>query len=151
MTYLEKITYLTGKYLQITQFVLKNAYRLVSLSFAYNNKTPYLQGSSILMETGEVKAKEFLSRFASSSSEDVLHFFKEQNALSKMDMKNLEKVLKKRDYLVSTFYLENTPAFAREEMAIYESKIAELEEYNEMASKLNVSLSKACDRLCESF
>ncbi len=151
MTYLEKITFLTGKYLQVTQFVLKNAYRVVALSFAYENKTPYLEGSSVVMESGELHAKEFLSRFASASSDTIIVFFEEQNRLSKADMKKLIYVLKKRDYLISSFYIENTSALAREEAKTYESIINELEGYLDEASKLNVSLSKACDRLCNMF
>ncbi len=60
-------------------------------------------------------------------------------------------MLNKRDYLVSYFYLENTSRLALEEVAIYESIIKELKEYVELASKLNVSLSKACDRLYSQF
>jgi hypothetical protein len=42
--------------------------------------------------------------------------------------------------------MDNSEALGREEVAIYESKIKELEEYCQDCDKLNVELNKLCDR-----
>lgn len=150
MTYLESITYLTGNFLQVSQFALKNAYRVICLTEGIDKKTPYIFGAD-LIASFEAIAKSYVINNQALSGEQLIAFFSLHKGLSNQDMADLKKVLKKRDYLVSYFYIENSAQLAREEIAVYESKINELKEYVDLASKLNVSLSKACDRLYNAF
>lgn len=151
MTYLEKITYLTGNYLQISQFVIKNAYRVIALTEGKEKESYYLSQSSSYVESCEANAKAYILKNESLSGQQLIQFFSMHEGLSKKDFKDLSTVLSKRDYLVSYFYIENSSRMAREDVAIYESIIKELNEYIELANKVNVSLSKACDRLYSSF
>lgn len=151
MTYLESITFLTGRFLQVSQFALKNAYRVVSLTYGKENETPYMKGSMTRQEACEAIAASYLLQNRTFSGKDLITFFEVHPGLSNRDFDALKFVLNKRDYLVSYFFIENSPLLAREEIAIYESKINELKEYVDKAEKLNVSLSKACDRLYGSF
>ncbi len=151
MTYLESITYLTGNFLQVSQFAIKNAYRVITLTESKEKETPYMAGAISLAEAAEALAKAYLTMNNSLSGEELVQFFSLHKGLSSKDFKDLKLILNKRDYLVSYFYLENTSRLALEEVAIYESIIKELKEYVELASTLNVSLSKACDRLYSQF
>lgn len=151
MTYLESITFLTGRFLQISQFALKNAYRVISLTQGKEKETPYMKGSMTRAEACEAIASAYLLQNRTFSGQELLVFFQAHPGLSNKDFDALKFVLNKRDYLVSYFFIENSPLFAREEIALFESKITELKEYVDKAEKLNVSLSKACDRLYESF
>ncbi len=151
MTYLESITYLTGNFLQVSQFALKNAYRVITLTEGKEKETPYMAGGLSQVEACEALAKAYLTMNKSLSGEELSQFFVIHKGLSSKDYKDLKLMLAKRDYLVSYFYIENTPRFALEEVAVYESVIKELKEYVELANKLNVSLSKACDRLYNQF
>lgn len=151
MTYLEKITYLTGNFLQVSQFALKNAYRVIALSEGKSRETHYFSGDMTQVEACEAIAREYLHKGLNLSGAELADFFSKHQGLSVKDYNNLKKMLLKRDYIVSLFYIENSSQLAREEVAIYESKINELQEYVDLASKLNVSLSKACDRLYDMF
>ncbi len=151
MTYLEKITFLTGNFLQVSQFVIKNAYRVICLTEGKNKETHYLSKSPEYIEGYESLARSYIIKNESLSGQQLITFFENHVGLSKKDFNDLVKILKKRDYLVSYFFIENSPKMAREEVAVYESLIKELNEYIELANKLNVSLAKACDRLYDMF
>ena len=123
MTYLEKITYLTGNFIQLSQFTLKNAFRFICLLDNKNRENAYTEQS----DAGFVVA--------------------ENKGLSLKDYQKLTFVLKKRDYIVSAFYLDNANQIATEEIAVYVSKINELQGYCDKAMELNQNLVKECDRL----
>lgn len=151
MTYLESITYLTGNFIQVCQFAIKNAYRIVSLTSAKEKETPYMVGSMSVVESAEAVAKAYFIQNKGLSDYQLINFFENSKGLSKKDMDTLRKLLSKRDYIVNYFFLDNSSKLAREEVAVYESIIKELHEYVDMAEKLNVTLSKACVRLYDSF
>ena len=62
MTYLESITYLTGNFLQVSQFAIKNAYRVITLTESKEKETPYMAGASSLAEAAEALAISFWRR-----------------------------------------------------------------------------------------
>lgn len=146
MTYLEKITYLTGNFIQLSQFVLKNAYRLVSLIEAKEQETVYTKNSTGSLVAAETKADSMVRENTFLGSEEIL--LKLQNkGLSEKLLKEIFFVAKKRDYVVSRFYLDNAKEIATEEIAVYNSKINELQEYCDKAMETNQHLAKECDKL----
>lgn len=146
MTYLEKITYLTGNFIQLSQFVLKNAYRLVSLLEAKENETVYTKNSTGSLVAAETMAEQMVKENTFLGSEAILLKLKEKGISEKL-FKEVSYVAKKRDYVVSCFYLDNAKAIATEEIAVYNSKINELQEYCDKATAANQHLAKECDKL----
>lgn len=147
MTYLETITYLTGRYLQVSQFALKNAYRLVTLTEGAKKETPYFSEDETYEEALESQAIDLFKKNKSLSGEEQIAYFETREGISEKDRKNLYKVLRKRDYLVGYYFLDNSADFGKEEVAIFESKITELKELVSLAEKTSLSLSKACEKL----
>ena len=142
MTYLEKILYLSGKYISQCQFVVKTAYRL---SFLNQTKKEGYISSLDALEVKESQALSQLREHMHYSGEEHITYLQDKG-FSIKDFALLKKVLLRRDYLISTYYMDNSEALGREEVAIYESKIKELEEYCQDCDKLNVELNKLCDR-----
>ncbi len=151
MTYLESITYLTGNFIQVSQFVLRNAYRVISLTAAKNKENAYLSGGMSQIEAAEAIANAYILQNKGMGLGSLLKFFEIHPGLSKKDSDDLRFVLNKREYLISFFYIENSNRLAMEDVAVYESVIRELKEYIEKANNLNLSLSKACDKLYQAF
>lgn len=149
MTYLEKITYLTGNFIQLSQFVVKNAFRLISL-YSLKEDSPYKIESDVPLLACEGRANSLLKDFTFKGSDDILSFL-DNKGLSIKIYKELTYVLKKRDYVVSMFYIENSKDIAREEIAVYVSKINELQEYCDKAKELNVSLAKLADQFYQQY
>lgn len=145
MTYLETITYEAGHFVEVSQYALKNAYRVAYLYLGLKQKTPYTEGLA-LAESCEANAKRAIIDNQSKSSDELLAFFADKG-LSTKEMEGLKKMLYKRDYLLSHFFLDHAEGFAKEEVAIYEDVINELREYVDNAKKLNASLSKSADKL----
>ena len=146
MTYLEKITYLTGNFIRLSQFTLKNAFRFICLLDNKNRENAYTEQSDAGFVVAENKAKELIQQFTFKGSDEILSFL-ENKGLSLKDYQKLTFVLKKRDYIVSAFYLDNANQIATEEIAVYVSKINELQGYCDKAMELNQNLVKECDRL----
>ena len=147
MTYLERITYLTGRFLEVFQYALYNAYRVATfydgiahLSFQTNTEENILalesQSKSRLVES-QSKSREELEK-------DLL-----SHGLSVKEEKDLHALLLKRDYLVSYFFLDSAADLAREDPKVYENKIDELQEYVDQAIDLNTRLSKSLDKTLE--
>lgn len=146
MTYLEKITYLTGNFIQLSQFTLKNAFRFVTLLENKAKETVYTERSDASYIMAENQAKNLIVDYTFQGSEQILAFLKGMG-LSVKDYEALSFVLKKRDYVVSAFYLDNANQIATEEIAVYVSKINELQGYCDKAIALNKRLAEECDRL----
>ena len=102
MTYLEKITYLTGNFIQLSQFTLKNAFRFICLLDNKNRENAYTEQSDAGFVVAENKAKELIQQFTFKGSDEILSFL-ENKGLSLKDYQKLTFVLKKRDYMVSAF------------------------------------------------
>ncbi len=146
MTYLEKITYLTGNFIQLCQFTLKNAFRFTCLLENKNKETNYTKQSDAGFVMAENKAKDLIVKYTFKGSDEILSYLSDKG-LSTKDFQKLTFILKKRDYVVSAFYLDNANQIATEEIAVYVSKINELQEYCDKAIELNQALAKECDRL----
>ncbi len=146
MTYLEKITYLTGNFIQLCQFTLKNAFRFTCLLENKNKETNYTKQSDAGFVMAENKAKDLIVEYTFKGSDEILSYLSDKG-LSTKDFQKLTFILKKRDYVVSAFYLDNANQIATEEIAVYVSKINELQEYCDKAIELNQALAKECDRL----
>ncbi len=146
MTYLEKITYLTGNFIQLAQFTLKNAFRFTSLLENKNRGNAYTEQSDAGYVLAEKKAKDLIVDYTFKGSDEILAYLSDKG-LSTKDYQKLSFILKKRDYVVSAFYLDNASQIATEEIAVYVSKINELQEYCDKAIELNRILAKECDRL----
>ena len=146
MTYQEKILYLTGNFIQLSQYALDSACRVIALYEAKQEETPYTKGSLGTFTVAENKAKEMRKSFVSLSATEILEKLSGRGIPVK-DFKALTSVLKKRDYVVSSFYLDNEKAIATEEIAVYVSKINELEGYCDEAKKVDQTLAALSDKL----
>ena len=146
MTYLEKITYLTGNFIQLCQFSLKNAYRLVCLLKEKEETTVYTDNMMGSYVAAENKAKVALKNVVFKGSDYIISDISSRGIPSKLE-KDLIYVLKKRDYVVSSFYIDNADAIATEEIAVYVSKINELDEYCKKATEVNQALAKQVEKL----
>lgn len=151
MTYLERITYLTGNFIQVCQFTVKNAFRVIALTEGKEKQTYYMQNSYEYIQTLEATSKEYLKSSESLSGEKLSEFFTSHHGLSSKDLKDLTSLLTFRDKLIASFYLDNSYAISKEDVTVYEGLIADLTKKIEKLEKLNVSFSKACDRLYDSF
>lgn len=149
MTYLESITFRTGKFLQLSSYVLKNAYRVYALTEVSDNLSVTGKCDEMLNSAEALAQKLFLER-ASLGDEEVLAFFRGKG-LSTKEYKALEKMLLNRTYLMSSFYLDFAYGFSKEDFKEYEKAIALLEDYNAAAEALNISLSKSAEKLYNNF
>jgi len=145
MTYLERITYETGNVVANAQFVLKNAYRLKVLLEDLKGLNDYTKGSQALF-IAEDKAKKAFEDARGKASEEILKAF-EESPLSERDKKELRSVLLKRDYVVFSYFVENAYALGKEDVAIYESKINELQDIVSLERKLNGRLCEEADKV----
>lgn len=145
MTYLESITYLTGRFVQISQYLLKTSFRLVSFMEEEKNRLPFQTKESI-RDGAEAKAESLLNEYQGSSAQELIDFFSNKG-ISVKDRNELSLLLRKRQYLVGSYFLVNDSALGREEVAIYESKINELKELNKKARDLNGHFAKLIDEI----
>ncbi len=147
MTYLERITYLTGRFLEVFQYALYNAYRVATFFDGIKNLTAQTNTEE------NIKALESIARtrLVESQGKDVASLEKDLlgHGIAVKNEKELHALLLKRNYIVSYFFLDTAPELAREDPRIYENKIDELQEYVDRAIDLNTSLSKAFDRILE--
>jgi hypothetical protein len=149
MTYAEKITYLVGNDMELVSYVLRNAYRVVCLTEGLSKRTPAVETEG-LIASEESRALALVTEKRDAGTEALLSFI-QGKGLSEKEETSLVKVLHRRDYLLSLFFLDNAKAIAREEVAVYESIIKELNEYLDEAKSLNQSLSKSADRILASY
>lgn len=144
MTYLENITFLTGRFVQLSQYLLKTSFRLVALREEEEHRLSYQTKESIL-SGAEAKAETYLSSSQGLSADDLIAFFSGKG-ISVKDRNDLSFLLRKRQYLVGSYFLVNDAALGREDVAIYESKINELKEYNKKARDLNGHFARLIDQ-----
>ena len=149
MTYLERITYLVGNFIELSQYVLKNAYRVACLYENSKKLDCYTKGTEMIVQSEE-EAKKLCRTNSMFSSSELEEYFKDRG-LSGKDYSSLVRILRKRDYVSNYFFIENASSLSREEIAVYESKISELQEYCKDASVLIGRLSRESDRLYSLF
>lgn len=149
MTYLERITYLVGNFIELSQYALKNAFRVAALNTCLNGLDDYTKGSEMLIQA-ESMAKKLLEEYEYSGAMGQLNYFSTAG-ISQKNYTLLCKVIKKRDYVTNLFFVENGYALSKEEIAVYESKIVELQELCSLAKDVIVKLDKECEKLYHSF
>lgn len=146
MTYYERITYLTGNFIQLSQYVLQNAFRFATLLQCKENTI--LSNDLILAEN---RAEQLLLEYEFKGSDLIIEkLSSKEYPIAVKILNDIKFVLKKRDYVVSYFFIDNAKAFNREEVAVYESKIAELNQYCEKAKALNQKLVSEADKIYSS-
>lgn len=143
MTYLERIVYLVGELVEVSQYALKNAFRVASLYEASIRMNEYTKGQEMLL-AAEGESKQKLEDYEFEGSDSILFYLKDKG-ISEKDYKTLSKVLKRKDYVNVFFFVEKGPDFALEDVHVYENTIRELEEDIERAKKLSISLSKTAE------
>lgn len=146
MTYYERITYLTGNFIQLSQYVLQNAFRFACLLQCKENTI--LSNDLLLCEQ---RADDLLLEYEFKGSEMIIETLQKDYQIAKKLMDEIKFILKKRDYVVSYFYIDNAKAFNREEVAVYESKINELNTYCDRAKALNQKLVAEADKIYNSI
>lgn len=149
MTYLERITYLVGNFMQLSQYALKNAYRVVFLSENSKRVNEYTKGDELLVLSEEQAKKACQENFQKGSLELESYFA--NKGLSNVDYKKLVSILKKRDYVANLFFIDNSYVLSKEEVAVYESKINELQEMIKDTSSLIGKLAKTSEKLYSNF
>ncbi len=147
MTYLEKITYLTGRFLQVYQYCLYNAYRVRTFFSGIAKLTPQVDTEENI-QAMESQALSKLIADQEKGTKEILSFLLD-HGMSKKDEKEFSLLIRKKDYLVSDYYLDNSQKLSREDPVIYASQINELEEYVDKAIALNQSLAKSADRILQ--
>lgn len=149
MTYLEHIVYLTGEYLQVSQYCLKNAFRVASLFETSKVMNIYTKGQEMLIQA-EASSVSLMEEYEFKGSENTLLFLKDKG-ISEKDFAILSKVLKRKDYISTFFYIDKGSDFALEDVKIYESTIRELDEDIERAKKLNLLLDSTASKLYQLY
>lgn len=149
MTYLERITYLVGNFMELSQYTLKNAYRVAYLYENSKRLNEFTKGSELLISSEEQAKKACKDNFNKSSAE-LEEFFKDKG-ISLKNYKALVRILKKRDYVANYFFIENGYVLSKEEVAVYDSKIAELQELVADAKDLISKLDKESEKLYTLF
>lgn len=147
MTFLERITYLTGRYLQVFQYMLFNAYRVVGFSEGAKRLTAQTNTEENILAI-ESKARADLVSSQGKGDEQLLSELLGKGIAVK-DEKELKALLLKRSYVSNYFYVDSANALAREDPVIYESKITELNDYVDRAVKLNQSLIDATEKIVD--
>ena len=147
MTYLERITYLEGRFLEVFQYALYNAYRVATFSDGVKDLTP----QSDTEENAQAKESQARAHLIESQGKgfDAIAEDLFGHGLSFKDEKELKSLLLKRNYLVSYFFVDCARELAKEDPKVYENKIDELQEYVDRAIALNGSLAKAFDKILD--
>lgn len=140
MTYLERITYLVGEVMEVSQYALKNAYFVMALTEA-KSVSPH-GDSALVLVSSQARAKELLLAHEFLGAEKQIADLQGQG-LSVKDEASLAKLLRKRDYLSTYFFVDNASSLAREEVAVYESKIQELNDLVTLGQSLVKSLTRS--------
>ncbi len=138
MTYLERITFLFGEVIEITQYAVKNAYRLNAYLSIGHSEKEFVSDRNIIAEN---QAKKDYEKVLNKSGKEIIADFS-NSYLSTKTMNKLSSLLLKRDYLVNSFFIDNGYALSKEDMVVYNDVIAQLEEYSSLAKELNSSLAK---------
>lgn len=137
MTYLERITYLVGEVIELSQYAIKNAYRLNAYYEVKLSDNEFVTDRNIIAED---LAKKTYEKVLNKSGKEILNDLKDSNLSVKL-MNDLTSLLLKRDFLVNSFFIENGYSLSKEDMVVYNDIIAQLEEYSSLAKELNSTLA----------
>ncbi len=149
MTHEEKIGLLTGLYLQVSQYALYTAFKVTSLYVQTLRNDDYRHGVEevdLALSESDSRVKEFQGK----SEEDILSYL-DDKGLSKKEFDSMKKMLKRRDYLVSNFFIDHSKELASQDVQAYDELIDELNKWIDEVTILNQALSKTMNKLIESF
>ena len=137
MTYIERITYLVGEVIELSQYAVKNAYRLNAYLQVKLTDKEFSTDRNIIAEDIAKKAYE---KNINKSGKEIIHDLEKSNLSVKL-MDDLTSLLLKRDNLVNNFFIENGYSLSKEDMVVYNDIIAQLEEYSSLAKELNSKIA----------
>lgn len=149
MTHEEKIGLLTGLYLQVSQYALYTAFKVTSLYVQTLRNDDYRHGVEevdLALSESDSRVKEFQGK----SEEDILSYL-DDKGLSKKEFDSMKKMLKRRDYLFSNFFIDHSKELASQDVQAYDELIDELNKWIDEVTILNQALSKTMNKLIESF
>lgn len=145
MTYLEKITYLTGRFLQVYQYCLYNAYRVETFFDGIAKLTPQVDTEENIQALESRALSKLVANQGLGTKEILAQLL--DHGMSRRDEKEFALLSRKKDYLATYYYLDNAQDLSREDPVVYAGKVQELQEYVDKAVALNQSLSKSADRI----
>lgn len=141
MTNAEKITLYTGQCVQQSQLLLKNAFKYSSL-LTYSEKS----NSRSIIELAEKKSVELVNLYQYEGTDKIISFLTSIGFQTRM-IENIKYVLKKRDYLVNFFYIDNEKIMINDKTYLFEAKISEVQMYVLKAREINNVLLKDIDNI----
>ena len=149
MTHEEKIGLLTGEYIQIVQYTLYSAIKVACLYMQSKNNDNYRHGSEEV-ELALAQANQLLREFQSKSTAEKLQFLCDKG-LSVKEYTACKRMLEKRDYILSLFFIDHSKDFASQDVRAYDDIIDELNKLCDEVSSLNQSLSRTMNKLIDEF
>lgn len=149
MTHEEEIGLLTGEYLQVSQYALYTAFKATSLFVQSLRNDNYRHGTEEV-DLALSESDRLVKEFQGKSQAEILSYF-ENKGLSVKEISSLKKMLERRDYLVSNFFIDHSDELASQDVQAYDKIIDELNKWIDETSYLNRSLSKTMNKSIDSF
>ena len=141
MTYLERITFLYGEYIQLTGYLFKNTYMLMTM-LSSDDKTMCDSISFFnKVEAESYRAYKYFSSLSTEKKEEMIS----SSLLSNRMKKELLNIIDDREKTEYFFFIEND--FSSEEIQRYEQAISQLEEKEENCYRINQQVVKEIDKL----
>lgn len=141
MTYLERITFLYGEYIQLTGYLFKNTCMLMTM-LSSDDKTMCDSISFFnKVEAESYRAYKYFSSLSTEKKEEMIS----SSLLSNRMKKELLNIIDDREKTEYFFFMEND--FSSEEIQRYEQAISQLEEKEENCYRINQQIVKEIDKL----
>lgn len=141
MTYLERITFLYGEYIQLTGYLFKNTCMLMTM-LSSDDKTMCDSISFFnKVEAESYRAYKYFSSLSTEKKEEMIS----SSLLSNRMKKELLNIIDDREKTEYFFFIEND--FSSEEIQRYEQAISQLEEKEENCYRINQQIVKEIDKL----
>ncbi len=141
MTYLERITFLYGEYIQLTGYLFKNTCMLMTM-LSSDDKTMCDSISFFnKVEAESYRAYKYFSSLSTEKKEEMIS----SSLLSNRMKKELLNIIDDREKTEYFFFIEND--FSSEEIQRYEQAISQLEEKEENCYRINQQVVKEIDKL----
>ena len=141
MTYLERITFLYGEYIQLTGYLFKNTCMLMTM-LSSDDKTMCDSISFFnKVEAESYRAFKYFSSLSTEKKEEMIS----SSLLSNRMKKELLNIIDDREKTEYFFFIEND--FSSEEIQRYEQAISQLEEKEENCYRINQQVVKEIDKL----
>ena len=141
MTYLERITFLYGEYIQLTGYLFKNTCMLMTM-LSSDDKTMCDSISFFnKVEAESYRAYKYFSSLSTEKKEEMIS----SSLLSNRMKKELLNIIDDREKTEYFFFMEND--FSSEEIQRYEQAISQLEEKEENCYRINQQVVKEIEKL----